>query len=449
MAHSIRESVRAAGVVGAGGAGFPTHVKLAAKVDTVIANGAECEPLLGCDKATLLHGAARVVRGLALAREATGASRAVVALKAKYHDVAKAVTRAAAPAGVEVALLDNVYPAGDEQVLVYEVTGRVVPESGIPLDVGCVVDNVVTLANVARAVDEGEPVIDRLLTIHGEVNRPVSVSLPIGTPFGRALEIADGVTVDPFVVIEGGPVMGQVVTDLSRPIRKTTSGLIVLAPDHPLVRRKLAGTSFEVAIGRSVCCQCRMCTDLCPRFLLGHEIHPHLVMRSMLHASYVDAPSEQMTNAYLCCDCGVCEIMACPLALSPRKVNMALKAELAKAKIRNPHRRTEVTPRPFRETRLVPMNRLVARTGLTPYAAVTPVYDGSTYDVARVRLLLRQHLGAPAQPVVAVGARVARGDLVGEIPEGANVGARVHASVSGRVVAVTSDEVVIEREGVQ
>jgi Na+-translocating ferredoxin:NAD+ oxidoreductase RnfC subunit len=449
MSESIWESVRAAGVVGAGGAGFPTHIKLKARVDTVIANGAECEPLLACDKATMQHFAGRVIRGLNLVREATGAERAVLALKAKDPKVVTTLNRLAAPARVEVFLLDNVYPAGDEQVLVYEVTGRVVPESGIPLDVGCLVDNVVTLTNIARAVDDGEPVVDRLLTIHGEVNRPVSVALPIGTPFARALEIADGVTTEPFVIIEGGPVMGQVVTDLSRVVRKTTSGLIVLSAEHPLVRRKLAQTRFEVSIGRSVCCQCRMCTDLCPRFLLGHEIHPHLVMRSMLHASYVDAPSEQMTNAYLCCDCGVCEIMACPLALSPRKVNMALKAELAKAKVPNPHRRHELTVRPFRESRLVPMGRLVARVGLTAYAAVTPVYDGAAYDVARVRLGLKQHIGAPARPVVSPGERVERGALVGEIPDGAAVGARVHASIGGRVVAVTSEEVVIEREGCQ
>lgn len=446
MSEDVREAVRRAGVVGAGGAGFPTHVKLAARVDTVLANGAECEPLLGCDKAAMQHFAGEVVRGLLLVKETVGAERAVVALKARKRAILDPLERAASAAGVEVFLLPDVYPAGDEQVLVHEVTGRVVPESGLPLDVGCVVDNVITLLQVARAVDGGEPVTERLLTVHGEVGRPVTVAVPIGTAFSRVLELADGPTVGPFVVIEGGPVMGRVVTDMATPVRKTTSGLIVLRPDHALVVRKQAPILREVSIGRSVCCQCRMCTDLCPRFLLGHDIHPHLVMRAMMHAGYVDATAENVSNAYLCCDCGVCEIMACPLNLSPRRVNMALKAELAAGGVANPHRRRELEPRSFRRERQVPIGRLVARVGLRPYVGTNPVYDPGRYDVSHVRLALRQHLGAPALPVVRAGDRVERGDLVGEIPEG-KLGARVHASIAGRVLSVSAEEVVIHRDG--
>lgn len=446
MTEAIREAVRAAGVVGAGGAGFPTHIKLEAQVDTVIANGAECEPLLTCDKAAMERDVESVLRGLELVREATGAERAVIALKAKYAEVLAVVERAAAERGIEVFPCQNVYPAGDEQVLVYDVTGRIVPESGLPLQVGCVVDNVITLRNIARAVDSGLPVTERLLTVHGEVHRPVTVSLPIGTPFWRVLEIADGPMIDDFVIVEGGPVMGRVVTDTNEVVRKTTSGLIVLSPTHPLIERKLAATRFEVSIGRSVCCQCRMCTDLCPRFLLGHDIHPHLVMRSMMHAAYVEAPSEQMTNAYLCCDCGVCEIMACPLGLSPRKVNMALRRELTGAAVANPHHRSELGVRPFRDSRLIPMSRLLARTNLTRYARAKPDIDVNTYDVAQVRIDLTQHIGAPARPVVERGQRVERGDLVGEIPEGAKIGARLHSSIAGEVTTVTATEVVVERK---
>jgi len=301
--------------------------------------------------------------------------------------------------------------------------------------------------NIADAVDDGEPVTERLLTIHGEVDRPVTVSLPIGTPFSRALEIADGALVDDYVVIEGGPVMGHVVTDMARGISKTTSGLIVVAPTHPLVERKQATTRWEMLIGRSVCCQCRMCTDLCPRYLLGHDIHPHLVMRAMMHSGYVEAQSPQMTSAYLCVDCGVCELIACPLRLSPRKVYMGLRAELAQGKIANPHHRREVEARPFRSARQVPMSRLVARTELTKYYGISSVYDASAYDVTHVRLGLGQHIGAPARPVVKVGDRVEKGALVGEIPDGAGLGARVHASIAGTVSAVTAEEVVVDGGG--
>jgi Na+-translocating ferredoxin:NAD+ oxidoreductase RnfC subunit len=448
MSEAIQEAVRRAGVVGAGGAGFPTHVKLQARVDTVIANGAECEPLLSCDKATMQHHASLVCRGLALVREATGAERAVVALKARDPKILEPLRAAAAAIGAEVFLLDDIYPAGDEQVLVHEVTGHVVPEAGLPLHVGCVVDNVITLANVARAVDEGAAVTHRMLTVHGEVHRPVTVTLPVGTPVSRALEIADGPRIEPFAIIEGGPVMGSVVASLDDPVKKTTSGLIVLSPDHPLVRRKLASTRREVLIGRSVCCQCRMCTDLCPRFLLGHELHPHLVMRSMMHAGYVEAPSAQMTSAYLCVDCGVCELVACPLSLSPRKVNMALRAELVRGKIANPHTRREVTPHPQRRSRLIPSSRVVARVGLMHLYERKAVYDPAEYEVARVRLLMKQHLGVPARPVVSPGDRVDLGELVGEVPDKA-LGARVHASIPGTVLSVSERDVVLERGGVR
>jgi Na+-translocating ferredoxin:NAD+ oxidoreductase RnfC subunit len=420
-------------------------VKLRAEVDTVIANGAECEPLLACDKTAMQHFADLVVRGLDLVKQATGAERAVIALKSRDPALLKTLRKAAETTGAEIFLLKDVYPAGDEQVTVYEVTGRVVPESGLPLNVGCVVDNIITLINIARAVDEGHPVTHRLLTIHGAVRRPVTVSLPVGTPFSRALEIADGTTIDDYVIIEGGPVMGRVVDDPEEVVRKTTSGLTVLSPEHPLVRRKRAGMRWEVLIGRSVCCQCRMCTDLCPRFLLGHDIHPHLVMRAMMHSGYVDAGSAQMTSAYLCCDCGVCELIACPLALSPRKVYMALRGELVANKIPNPHHRHEVEPRRDRPHRLVPIKRLVARVGLMEYYDQHAVYDSEEYEVLQVRLPMKQHLGAPAKPVVRPGEKVVRGELVGEMPE-EGLGARVHASIDGIVRAVSEREVVLERE---
>lgn len=444
MGEAIREAVKRAGVVGAGGAGFPTHVKLQAQVDTVIANGAECEPLLSCDKSAMQYQADLLCRGLSLVKDVTGADRAVIALKSRDPKLLTPLRKAADEVGAEIFLLDDVYPAGDEQVTVYEVTGRVVPESGLPLNVGCVVDNVITLINVARAVDEDQPVTERLLTVHGEVHRPVTVSLPIGTSFRRALEIADGPRLDSYVVVEGGPVMGPVVTDMEETVKKTTSGLIVLSPEHPLVQRKLASIRREVQIGASVCCQCRMCTDLCPRYLLGHEIHPHLVMRSSMHSGYLDSAPEQITNAYLCCDCGVCELIACPLNLSPRKVYMSVRSELMTNDIANPHRRREVTPHSQRRHRMIPISRLVARVGLMPYYHLKAVYDSESYDVQKVRISLKQHLGAPARPVVRSGEKVERGELIGEIPDKA-LGARVHSSISGTVLAVSEKEVVVER----
>jgi Na+-translocating ferredoxin:NAD+ oxidoreductase RnfC subunit len=442
---AIGERVRAAGVVGAGGAGFPTHVKCGAPADTVIANGAECEPLLRCDKAVLHAHAEEVLTGLGALAAATGARRAVLAVKGHYRDLVAHVRRVAArvaPA-VELHELGNYYPAGDEQVLVHEVTGRVVPEGGIPLHVGVVVDNVVTLMQVAAAVTAGRPVVSRPLTVAGAVPRAATLALPIGTPLGVAVALAGGATVADPVLIEGGPMMGRLARP-DEPVTRRTSGVLVLPAGHPLALRKAAGIERELRLARAVCCQCRMCTDLCPRHNLGHALQPHLVMRTLRGAGLPAGPSETVTHAFLCCLCGACEVYACPLGLSPRAVYGRLRAELARAAIANPHRRRDLVADPDQAVRRLPLPRLVARLGLTEYVGQPHTVDLTPARVDAVRLRLDAHTGAPAQPVVAVGARVGLGDLVAEIPAGA-LGARVHASIDGTVTHVDAAEIQIVR----
>jgi len=149
----LAEQVRQAGVVGAGGGGFPTHVKLAARADTVIANGAECEPLLHKDAAVMEHHAAELVRGVELVMAAVGAGTGVIAIKAKNHHAVEKVEEACQGRRVRVQLLGDYYPAGDEFDLVHTVTDRLIPPAGLPIQVGVVVNNVETLVNIAAAAD--------------------------------------------------------------------------------------------------------------------------------------------------------------------------------------------------------------------------------------------------------------------------------------------------------
>ena len=158
---NIVEQVRLSGVVGAGGAGFPTHVKLGAKAEYVIANGAECEPLLRVDQLLMQRRADRVVRGMELAMQATGAKQGVIATKAHYEGAVRALRAALGNRkDITLHLMDSYYPSGDEKSIIHEVTGRVVPSARLPADVGCVVSNVATLCNIADAV-EGRPVVDK------------------------------------------------------------------------------------------------------------------------------------------------------------------------------------------------------------------------------------------------------------------------------------------------
>ncbi|MDH3797533.1 MAG: electron transport complex protein RnfC, partial [Desulfobacterales bacterium] len=184
MRSDIVDKIRAAGVVGAGGAGFPTHVKVQFDVEQVLANGASCEPLLVSDPYLIEHHTDLIIDGLSTVMDCTNAGKGTICVKSKHRSALEALTAKIAGNGyaqhIKVFELDDYYPAGDEFILVNEVIGQVVPEGGIPLNVLAVVCNVESLLNVSRAM-AGQPVTDRYLTVSGEVHNPVICKVPIGT----------------------------------------------------------------------------------------------------------------------------------------------------------------------------------------------------------------------------------------------------------------------------
>lgn len=432
------EKIKNAGIVGAGGAGFPSHVKYQSQVEFVIGNGAECEPLLCVDKETMTLFAPEVVKGMKIVMELSGAKKGFIGVKKKNYKAVETLEKALEGiSNIEVSLLENVYPAGDEQALVYDLLGRTVPEGGLPLHVGVIVNNVGTLVNIARAM-EGIPVTHRMLTVAGDVREPVTVSLPIGISFREAVMLAGGSNSRDFKILVGGPMMGCVESDLDKPILKTTSGLVILDVDHPFMARKSQSIAARIRIGKSACDQCMYCTDLCPRYLLGHYCYPHLMMRAVPYGlSYTNI----VTTAFMCCECGLCTYFSCPLRLSPGELMAQVKREMIRKGVKNPHNKTDVKPPEFRAGRLIPVERLMERLGLAPYYADAPFRE-TDYKPQKVRIPLKQHLGAPSIAVVKVGDKVKSGQLIGEIPEG-KLGARIHASVSG-FVKEAGDSVVIE-----
>jgi Na+-translocating ferredoxin:NAD+ oxidoreductase RnfC subunit len=200
---SIVEKIWSAGVVGAGGAGFPAHVKAASRVDTVIANGAECEPLIHKDYELMIHHADRVVHGVGLMMESTGAKSGIIGVKKKNEKAVEVFEAATKGTPITLHLLGDFYPSGDEYILVYEATKRLIPPQGIPLNVGVVVNNVETLYNISLAA-EGIPVIEKFITVAGAVHRPVSFVAPIGMSYMDAIKVAGGATVNDFAVFVGG-----------------------------------------------------------------------------------------------------------------------------------------------------------------------------------------------------------------------------------------------------
>ena len=440
VAGSTVTAIQRAGVVGAGGGGFPSHVKAAAVADVVLANGAECEPLLRADTQLMARDPAQVVRGLSLLRDSVGAKQAIVAVKEKNVRAMCAIAGAVREApGIELMPLANVYPAGDEFLLVFEATGRIVPEGGIPLDVGVVVNNVTTLAQVADAV-EGRPVCAKMVTVQGEVREPGTFLTPIGTPIEELIGSAGGALVAEHAVVVGGPMMGHLMKAGGEPTTKTVAGVIVLPVDHPLVSSMNARAAQVLRLARAACCQCMACTELCPRALLGHELEPHRTIRAIQYGEFPE-DHRHITSAYLCCECGMCELFACPLGIQPRRILADLKAELVRRGVPNPHVRTDLSPDDVREYRQIPTARLTRRLGLTRYDVDAPLREEPLRPL-RVTLLMGQHVGTPAEPVVKPSQEVLAGDVVGEAAEG-SVSARVHASIDGVVESVTAKAVVI------
>jgi len=452
--EELMRRVREAGVVGAGGAGFPTHVKLAATgIDTVIANGAECEPMLRCDQQLMAAHPDLVVRGMELVVEAVGAGRGLIALKRHYEHALGALEgeireRSKGAPGYRVALFPidkSSYPAGDEFCLVYDVTGRIIPETGLPLNVGCIVLNIGTLANIALAADKGEAVTRRYVTVNGDVASPKTVRVPIGMAMDEVLSLAGGPTGAPgdYAIVVGGPMMGALVKDPAKEVvTKTTGGIIVLPNDGKVARFMGRSPEQWKRRGQASCDQCRDCTILCPRNLLGHAFSPHEIMRAGAYA--INVKNAVITSAVMCCECRLCEAYSCPLELSPMRFYQSIKRELAAAGWKNDkHHRADLNIDPFRIGRMVPTERLAERLGVLEYHQGPVDWDESEHRVDRVIIKLKQHIGLAAVAGVKVGDRVSAGQKLGE-PPADKLGAAVHASIDGRVAAVSADSIVIE-----
>ena len=433
---SLIEQTRKAGVVGAGGGGFPAHVKFAAKAEIVIGNGAECEPLLHKDAAVIEHRAREVVRGMELVMDQVGAREGVLGIKEKKKAVGAAAQEACAGSRVRVHLLGDYYPAGDEYDLVFAVTGKLIPPQGLPLHVGAVVSNVETLAQVAAAA-LGRPVTHKMVTIAGAVAHPSTFDVPLGASYRDLIAAAGGATcADPVLQI-GGLMMGRTSESLDVFITKTDAGAIVLPREHKTVERKLRPKEAQARIGRSACDQCRYCTEFCPRFLLGYAVEPHQVMRGL---GFSTAGSAQWNPwASLCCSCGLCTLYACPEDLYPKEACDDAKVELRATgfKWTGP---APTKPHPFHDGRHVPIDRLVSKLGIGAWDKPAPLRP-LPRELTRLVLPLKQSAGVPVEAGVRAGQKVRAGDVLGEPPD-ASLGASLHAPITALVESV-SDAIVL------
>ena len=434
----LKHLMKNAGIIGAGGAGFPSYAKLAEGADTLLINGAECEPLLYTDYMILKRELSTVLTGINAVLDGTGIARAVLAVKAhtakrlSYSDDERLDER------ITVKVLPDIYPIGDEVSLIYESLGRLVNPASLPITVGVIVYNVETMYNLGRAIRRSEPVIDKWITVGGDIDRAIVTRVPLGTPI-EELFAELGIEVDEdHTVIDGGPSMGKIVNHTRASVTKTTKGILILPNNIQAIEAKKINEKMAVARAETACCQCTRCTDMCPRALLGYPLEPHKMVRTAMQAA-VTLP-QMVISATLCCGCGICESLACSQGISPKAVINNYKAVLAKNGMRFMTRRgTEVTPE--REWRMIPSEKWMATLGVARFDKL-PTYIGELNNFTRVELSLNKHIGAPSIPTVRDGDFVKRGELVAESADGLSV--PQHASMDGRVT-IGHRKIIIDR----
>jgi len=420
--------IKSHGIVGAGGAGFPTYVKSSGRVGTFLVNAAECEPLLHKDKEIIKKYPRVFLKGIKTAVTLLESSQAIIALKAKYKEILELLKPL--PPYLSYHLMDDFYPAGDEFVLVHEVTGRVMAPGSIPLSVDVMVKNVETVYNLGKE----SPVITKFLSLAGDLKEPVSYEVPIGVSLREVLWGAGVEKPENYFILSGGVMMGTPLADLEQPVTKTLGGLILLNPEHPLARRYQRTVKAQNRIGRSSCDQCCFCTELCPRYLLGHPVIPHLAMRNLQFGEQ----NQSLYYARYCCECNLCSLVSCPEELDPKTVCAQNKQFKPDGSFKIPDK----GPHPLQKERRTPLSRLFSKLHLNGFINKAPLKP-FPIEPQRVKILLKQHIGVEALPLVKIGDTVKPGDKIAQIPED-KLGADLHASIAGRVTHI-GREIIIEK----
>lgn len=426
------------GIVGAGGAGFPSYAKLSEKAEIIILNCAECEPLFKLHRQLLEIYAQEIVTMLDILTESLGAKEFIVAVKGSYKGAVSSVNQVIKdyPKG-KIKLLKEMYPAGDEVVTIYESTGRVVPPGSIPIEVGCVVYNVETVLNMYNALYNNKSVTHKYVTVAGEVNNPYTYCVPIGTKFSHLIELSGGVTREDVEIISGGPMTGN-ISSMSDVVTKTTNGILVMPEDHYIVMKRKQNAKISVQRAMSTCCQCKSCTDLCSRHLLGHPINPSEFMKCVANQK---TETKAVLDTFYCSQCGLCELYSCPQGLSPKTLIGLCKNELRQNGLKPEILKLTEDVHSEREYRLVPMKRLIERLDLSKYNTSAKITDKKvTPDT--VKISLSQHIGKPAVASVKEGQYVKAGDIIAEYdPKALSVA--YHSSIDGTVQRVTDKYVTI------
>lgn len=422
------------GVIGAGGAGFPTHVKLKSNPDVVIMNAAECEPLLHKDMEMILNFPDEILLGFENVIKITGAEKGIIGIKKKHYKEIE-LLKSRIKENIRIIEVDDVYPAGDEITLIYLTTKRLVQPGSLPSSVGCLVQNVETLYNIGI----NKPVADKFISIAGAVEEPATIKVPVGITYKEVLSQFK-ITVPDYVVRSGGLMMGILEYDLDKAVSKRTGAIIVLPPDHYCVTmyKRFSTEHATDIIAKAGCDQCFFCTEFCPRYLLGQPVRPETAMRNRMFTRE-EFPLIDPGN-FSCCECNLCTMYACPEGLDPKGAAVIEKRLAREQNLK--WNGKDISVHPMFDYRKVPTKKLMQRLDVFMFKDEGP-FKNREFNPGTVRIPLDQHIGSPAEPVVTPGDSVKRYDLVAR--SSGKISSNVHASIDGIVSAVNKYEIVIQR----
>ena len=426
----LEKIMQSAGITGAGGAGFPSYAKLKEGIDTLLINGAECEPLLYTDYTILKKERDTLISGIETLLSYKDIKKAILLIKSHNAKPLGLSDGDMLGRGIFVKLLPDVYPIGDEVSLIYEATGKVMRPGCLPASLGIIVYNVETVYNIGLASQTGAPVTEKWLTVGGKIPESYVVRVPVGASVSELFEKLKITVPEDCLVIDGGPSMGKIIDYESAHVTKTTKGLLILPRGIQALDSKLLNVKMSIARAETACCQCTRCTDMCPRALLGYPLEPHKMVRTAMGA--VKISPEMVISATLCCSCGICESIACSQGISPKAVIANYKALLSENKMRYIGK-TDPIPEKEREYRMLPSERWQSTLGVHRFDKAAK-YLGRIDNFTKVELALTSNIGAPAEPCVEVGAIVKAGDTVANAANGLSLSQ--HASIDGIVTGV-------------
>ncbi len=388
--------------------------KLKGKWDTITANAVDPEPLLAGSSYLIKHESLKILKGLRLLIEAWNARKAIIAVKEEdFSGTTELMETIRGMPFIEIRPTDLVNDLNENTVVL----------------------SVETIINIYEAVVESKPVTRHILTCAGAVREPSVVSAGIGTTLSEVIDLCGGPTVDEFSVVVGGPMQGEIETDLEKPVTKTTRGIIVLPSDHRLIEAKRQSLKNIIRQMMAACSGCGLCTAYCPSHLLGYSLSPHLIVRQICYG----LDTGDLRSAFFCTECGLCEYYACPMGLSPMALIAELKKRLAERGLKPPALNpstlnpSTVEVSALREGRRIPASRILRHLQLEEYAG--PEFRYREYgNPDRIELLLGQQNGRSANPVVRTGQMVTEGMPVAE---------GIHSCISGKVEIIDRDRIII------